>query len=68
MMKSKLEKKRAQVKSRWYYIFWGTATVAVVAGQIYVGNGYREMSETLEQTLKEFIVYAEWKDRNRQSL
>ena len=28
-----------------YYIFWGAATVAVMAGQIYVGNGYRKMSE-----------------------
>ena len=37
-------KVRAQVKSRWYYFFWGTATVAVVAGQIYVGTGYRLMS------------------------
>ena len=34
-------KQRAQVKSRWYYIFWGTATVSVVLGQIYVGSGYR---------------------------
>ena len=36
--KSKL---RAQVKSRFYYIFWGIATVSVVTGQIYVGSGYR---------------------------
>ena len=26
-----LQKKRAQVKSRWYYIFWGIATVSVVS-------------------------------------
>ena len=31
------EKVRAQVKSRFYYVFWGTATVAVVFGQLYVG-------------------------------
>jgi hypothetical protein len=36
--------KKHQVKSRFYYIFWGTATVAVVAGQVYVGTGYRLMS------------------------
>ena len=36
--------KSHQVKSRFYYIFWGTATVAVVFGQIYVGTGYRLMS------------------------
>ena len=32
---------RRQVKSKFYYIFWGTATVAVVLGQLYVGTGYR---------------------------
>lgn len=38
---------RHQVKSKWYYIFWGIATVSVVAGQIYVGTGYRQMSESV---------------------
>ena len=33
-----------QIKSHWYYVFWGIATVSVVAGQIYVGSGYREMA------------------------
>ena len=37
----KSQKLRAQVKSRFYYVFWGTATVAVVLGQLYVGTGYR---------------------------
>lgn len=43
--KEKKEKKKLkhQVKSRFYYIFWGTATAAVVLGQVYVGTGYREM-------------------------
>ena len=36
---------RHQVKSRWYYVFWGVCAVAVVGGQIYVGTGYREMAE-----------------------
>lgn len=40
-------KLRAQVKSRWYYIFWGIATVSVVSGQVYVGNGYRMMTEQM---------------------
>ena len=40
-------KLKHQVKSSRYYIFWGAATVAVMAGQIYVGNGYRKMSETV---------------------
>ena len=34
------------MKSSSYYLFWGIATIAVVAGQIYVGTGYRRMSET----------------------
>jgi len=37
-------KKSHQVKSRFYYIFWGTCTTAVVLGQLYVGAGYREMA------------------------
>ena len=30
------ELKKHQVKSKWYYIFWGIATLSVVFGQIYV--------------------------------
>jgi len=37
--------KKHQVKSKWYYIFWGAMAVAVVGGQIYVGLGYRKMAE-----------------------
>ncbi len=49
---TKLKKKqRHQVKSRWYYIFWGTATLSVFAGQMYVGTGYRKMSESLDKVL-----------------
>ena len=51
IMKSKLKKQRHQVKSRWYYIFWGTATVAVCAGQIFVGSGFRRMAESLDKVL-----------------
>ena len=32
------------MKSKIYYLFWGTAVASVVAGQIYVGVGYREMA------------------------
>ena len=46
MTKSTFTKRKAQMKSSSYYLFWGIATVAVVAGQIYVGTGYRRMSET----------------------
>ena len=38
---------RHQIKSSWYYVFWGIATVSVVAGQVYVGSGYREMANEL---------------------
>ena len=40
-MKQDKQKLRAQVKSRFYYYFWGIATIAVVFGQLYVGTGYR---------------------------
>ena len=43
-------KKQHQVKSKWYYIFWGACAVAVVVGQIYVGTGYREMAEATKDT------------------
>ena len=45
-------KLRAQVKSKWYYIFWGIATVSVVAGQIFVGSGYWSMSNSVNQVLE----------------
>ena len=43
----KLVKQRAQVKSRFYYLFWGIATVSVVLGQLYVGSGYRAYANAL---------------------
>ena len=48
-MTKSFTKLKHQVKSSRYYIFWGAATVAVMAGQIYVGNGYRQMSEKVEK-------------------
>ena len=50
-MSKKTEKQRHQVKSRWYYIFWGTCTVAVCAGQVLVGSGFRRMAESLDRVL-----------------
>ncbi len=57
-----LEKQRNQVKSKFYYIFWGLATVSVLAGQLYVGSGYRSYARALHrifdsieiQTTREF--------------
>ena len=50
-MNKKKEKLRAQVKSRFYYMFWGAATVSVVAGQLFVGSGFRRMAESFEKVL-----------------
>ena len=47
-MKTKL---RAQVKSRFYYVFWGAATIAVVLGQLYVGSGYRILYGGVQELL-----------------
>jgi len=41
---------RHQIKSQWYYIFWGVCAVAVVSGQVYVGLGYRQMAEATKST------------------
>jgi len=39
-------------KTNKYYTFWGIMTVAVVIGQVYVGLGYREMSNTIIESTK----------------
>ncbi len=56
IMSKDKNKLRAQVKSRFYYIFWGTATVAVVFGQIYVGTGYRLMSGAFHRIMNSISV------------
>ena len=43
------EKVRNQVKSRFYYLFWGIATFSVEAGQVYVGSGYRIFARSLNR-------------------
>ena len=47
-MKKPLSKIKHQIKSGKYYIFWGACTLAVMAGQIYVGAGYRSMSQEVK--------------------
>ena len=42
----KMSKLKHQVKSNKYYLFWGAATIEVIFGQIYVGNGFRRMADT----------------------
>ena len=51
----KYSKLKHQVKSNMYYIFWGACTFAVMAGQIYVGTGYRSMSKSLDILVKTYI-------------
>ena len=46
--KKPIQKIKHQIKSNMYYIFWGAATIAVMAGQIYVGAGYSSMSESVK--------------------
>ena len=55
MTLNKKEKVRAQMKSRFYYLFWGTATAAVVAGQLYVGTSYRAMAQSMHRWFEETI-------------
>ena len=55
MTKSTFTKTKAQMKSSSYYLFWGIATIAVVAGQIYVGAGYRQMSESLDGLVDAYV-------------
>ena len=52
-------KLRAQVKSRFYYLFWGAATVSVFAGQLYVGSGYRQMSKSFNRIMDAVVVQVE---------
>ena len=51
--------KRHQVKSQFYYIFWGAATVSVLAGQILVGTGFRRMSESLDRIVNTVVIELE---------
>ena len=58
-------KLKHQVKSSRYYIFWGAATVAVMAGQIYVGNGYRGMSQSVKDLTETITIKMEWDALNQ---
>ena len=54
-MTKSVSKLKHQVKSNKYYLFWGVATIAVMAGQIYVGAGYRGMAQDVRD-LTEIIT------------
>ena len=51
----KREKIKAQVKSRFYYWFWGAMAGAVVGGQLYVGSSYRQMARSMNRWFEETI-------------
>ena len=53
--KNYITKVRSQFKSSYYYLFWGAATVGVIAGQIYVGSGYRSMAKSMNRWFEETI-------------
>ena len=55
MMTKSYTKLKNQVKSNMYYIFWGACTFAVMAGQIYVGTGYRSMSKSLDTLVDSYV-------------
>ena len=55
MMTRKTRLVKAQVKSRFYYMFWGTATVAVVTGQILVATSYNAMARSMNRWFEETI-------------
>ena len=46
-----IETRSAQVTSKFYYIFWGVATVSVLLGHLYVGSGYRKLHYSMEDLI-----------------
>ena len=59
MSKKPLQKIKHQIKSGKYYIFWGAATIAVMAGQIYVGAGYNSMSRSVRDLTEVITIKIE---------
>ena len=59
------EKQRNQVKSKFYYIFWGLATASVFAGQLYVGSGYRQMSRSFNRIMDTIVLELEGSIQNQ---
>ena len=56
---SKFTKTKAQMKSSMYYVFWGACTFAVMAGQIYVGAGYNNMSRSVRDLTEVITIKTE---------
>ena len=54
-----ITKLKHQIKSNKYYLFWGACTIAVMAGQIYVGAGYRQMSNQVRDLAEVITIQIE---------
>ena len=65
MTKSNFAKTKAQIKSYQYYIFWGACTVAVMAGQIFVGAGYQSMSNSVKDLTEMIEIKIELEELRR---
>ena len=65
MTKSTFAKTKAQIKSYQYYLFWGACTVAVMAGQIFVGAGYQSMSQSVKDLTELIEIQMEWDELDR---
>ena len=65
MTKSTFAKTKAHIKSYQYYIFWGACTVAVMAGQIFVGAGYQSMSESVKDLTEMIEIKIELEELRR---
>ena len=58
-------KAKAQVKSSFYYYYWGTATLAVVVGQVLVGTGFRRMAQAVDDLSATATILIEMEDMGR---
>jgi len=64
-MSKPLSKVKHQIKSGKYYVFWGACTLAVMAGQIYVGAGYRGMSESVRDLTEMIEIQIELEEMRK---
>ena len=60
-----MSKLKHQVKSNKYYIYWGAATEAVIIGQVYIGIGYRLMTQSVNDLTEVFTIIQEQDDLRR---
>ena len=65
MTKSTFAKTKAQIKSYQYSIFWGACTIAVMAGQIFVGAGYQSMSNSVKDLTEIIEIKIELEELRR---